>query len=218
MEAQTLEATGALEIVLTDTQPGAYGRDRSDGTTAARLLSTLLADTTLPRIHYSSIQPQDVTDDFLAQWQDTRLCRHFHLALQSGSDAVLRRMRRRYTAADYLHALERIRAAVPGASITADVIAGFPGETDREFGATLAVCRDAAFADVHVFPYSARPTPPPTSSRTTSRRPASASACKPSRLSPSPAAAASARPSTDQSRLSSSAPAMVPAANAPGRA
>ena len=148
--------------MLTGTQPGAYGRDRPDhaspsGTNAASLLAALLACTTLPRIRYSSIQPQDVSPALLAQWEDARLCRHFHLALQSGSDAVLRRMRRRYTAADYLGALERIRAAVPGAAITADVIVGFPGETARDFAATLALCREAAFADVHVFPYSRRP-------------------------------------------------------------
>ncbi len=161
-EAQAAEAAGTLEVVLTGTQPGAYGRDRADhaspsGTNAASLLAALLAGTTLPRIRYSSIQPQDVSPALLAQWEDARLCRHFHLALQSGSDAVLRRMRRRYTAADYLRALEQIRAAVPGVAITADVIVGFPGETARDFAATLAVCREAAFADVHVFPYSRRP-------------------------------------------------------------
>ena len=156
-DAQAAEAGGALEVVLTGTQPGAYGRDRSDGTTAAALLTRLLSETTLPRIRYSSIQPQDVSDELLAQWEDARPCRHFHLALQSGSDAVLRRMRRRYDAGGYLRAMERIRAAVPGAAITADVIVGFPGETADDFAETLAVCRRAEFADVHVFPYSPRP-------------------------------------------------------------
>ena len=156
-DAQAAQARGTLEVVLTGTQPGAYGRDRDDGTTAAALLSALLSETTLPRIRYSSIQPQDVSDALLAQWEDSRPCRHFHLALQSGSDAVLRRMRRRYTAAEYLHALERIRAAVPGVAITADVIVGFPGETPDDFARTLSVCREADFADVHVFPYSPRP-------------------------------------------------------------
>ena len=161
-EAQAAEARGTLEVVLTGTQPGAYGRDRDDhaapaGTNAASLLAALLSATTLPRIRYSSIQPQDVTPALLAQWEDARLCRHFHLALQSGADAVLRGMRRRYTAAGYLRALEQIRAAAPGVAITADVIVGFPGESADDFAATLAVCREAAFADVHVFPYSPRP-------------------------------------------------------------
>ena len=117
-EAQAAEARGTLEVVLTGTQPGAYGRDRDDhaatpdgapGTNAASLLAALLSATTLPRIRYSSIQPQDVTPALLSQWEDARLCRHFHLALQSGADAVLRGMRRRYTAAGYLRALEQIR-------------------------------------------------------------------------------------------------------------
>ena len=156
-QTRAAESAGTLEVVLTGTQPGAYGRDRDDGTTAAALLAALLSETTLPRIRFSSIQPQDVSDDLLAQWQDSRLCRHFHLALQSGSDAVLGRMRRRYDAAGYLRALERIRAAVPGVAITADVIVGFSGETADDFRQTLAVCRAAELADVHVFPYSPRP-------------------------------------------------------------
>ncbi len=165
-EAQAAESRGTLEVVLTGTQPGAYGRDRDDhaatpdgapGTNAAALLAALLSATTLPRIRYSSIQPQDVTPALLSQWEDARLCRHFHLALQSGADPVLCRMRRRYTAGGYLRALEQIRAAAPGVAITADVIVGFPGESADEFAATLAVCREAGFADVHVFPYSPRP-------------------------------------------------------------
>lgn len=156
-EAQTLEAAGALEIVLTGTQPGAYGRDRDDGTNAARLLETLLAQTNLPRIRYSSIQPQDVSDEFLRQWEDGRLCRHFHLALQSGSNTVLRRMRRRYHTKDFMRAVERIRAAVPGAAITTDLIAGFPAETAAEHDASMAFAREIDFAAMHVFPYSARP-------------------------------------------------------------
>ena len=156
-EARALEAAGALELVLTGTQPGAYGRDRDDGTNAARLLEALLARTSAPRIRYSSIQPQDVTPAFLANWQDGRLCRHFHLAPQSGSDTVLRRMRRRYDVGGYQRALELIRAAVPGAAITTDVIAGFPGESEDDFRSTIAACREARFAGIHAFPFSARP-------------------------------------------------------------
>lgn len=156
-DAQAAQERGVLEVVLTGTQPGAYGRDRDDGASAARLIAALLRETTLPRLRYSSIQPQDVTPELLGQWQDARLCRHFHLALQSGSDGVLRRMRRRYDAAGYLRAIERIRAAVPGVAITADVIVGFPGETEEDFARTLAVCAEAALTDVHAFPYSPRP-------------------------------------------------------------
>ncbi len=148
---------GVQEIVLTGTQPGAYGRDRSDGTTAAALIEALLSETDAPRIRYSSIQPQDVTPQLLACWDDARMCRHFHVALQSGSDAVLTRMRRRYSASQFREAVKAIRTAVPGASITTDIIAGFPGETDDDHRATLSMMRELRFTDVHVFPYSQRP-------------------------------------------------------------
>ncbi len=155
--AQAREAAGALEIVLTGTQPGAYGRDRDDGATPAALIESLLAETTLPRIRYSSIQPQDLTNEFLQHWADSRMCRHFHLALQSGSDAVLGTMRRHYNARQFLAAIQQIRAAVPGASITSDVIVGFPGETAHDFQDTVRVAEEAEFSDIHVFPYSQRP-------------------------------------------------------------
>ena len=150
-------AEGVQEIVLTGTQPGAYGRDRGDGANAARLLEALLSRTDAPRLRYSSIQPQDITPELLACWEDARLCRHFHLALQSGSDDVLGRMRRRYSAAQFFTALDQIRAAATGAAITTDVIVGFPGESEDDFERTEALCREAAFADMHVFPYSPRP-------------------------------------------------------------
>ena len=155
--AREREAEGVREIVLTGTQPGAYGRDRADGSDAAALIQALLAGTGIPRIRYSSIQPQDASPELLACWEDPRLCRHFHLALQSGSDEVLRRMRRRYDSRGFLDAVGRIRAAAPGAAITTDAIAGFPGETDEDFERTLEIVREAEFADIHAFPYSPRP-------------------------------------------------------------
>ncbi len=148
---------GVQEIVLTGTQPGAYGRDRSDGTNAAGLIDALLSQTDAARVRYSSIQPQDITPQLLACWEDARMCRHFHLALQSGSDAVLSRMRRRYSAEQFRDAVRAIRAAVPGASITTDIIAGFPGETADDHQATLSMMDEVRFTDVHVFPYSRRP-------------------------------------------------------------
>ncbi len=156
-QAQERVEEGIQEIVMTGTQPGAYGRDRSDESSAATLIEALLTRTDAPRIRYSSIQPQDITPQLLACWDDSRMCRHFHLALQSGSDDVLQRMRRRYTASEFREAVQTIRAAVPGASITTDIIAGFPGETDEDHEQTMQMMQDLRFTDVHVFPYSVRP-------------------------------------------------------------
>ncbi|MEX0684051.1 MAG: tRNA (N(6)-L-threonylcarbamoyladenosine(37)-C(2))-methylthiotransferase MtaB [Dehalococcoidia bacterium] len=154
------EADGVIEVVLTGTQLGNYGRDlgwpRAEQG-PRQLLAELLAQTSIPRIRLSSLQAQDISPELLALWQDPRLCPHFHLPLQSGSDAVLGPMRRHYTADDYHRALALIRAHVPGVAITTDVIAGFPGETGADFEATLSLCDEAAFADMHCFPYSRRP-------------------------------------------------------------
>jgi threonylcarbamoyladenosine tRNA methylthiotransferase MtaB len=152
------EEEGVQEVVITGTQLGAYGRDRNDlGDGPAVLIRALLEETSVPRIRFSSLQPQDITPELVALWEDPRLCRHFHLALQSGCDSVLRRMRRRYTAAQYRHALALIREMVPDVAVTTDVIVGFPGETEEEAAASLAFCREAEFALMHVFPYSRRP-------------------------------------------------------------
>ena len=147
---------GAKEVVLTGTQLGSYGYEL-EGADLAGLIERILADTEVARLRVSSLQPQEVDARLLGLWSDPRLCPHFHLALQSGSDAVLSRMRRRYTAREYLDAVGRIREAAPGASITTDVIAGFPGETDSDFEQTYALCERVGFAAMHVFPYSVRP-------------------------------------------------------------
>jgi threonylcarbamoyladenosine tRNA methylthiotransferase MtaB len=152
------EAEGVQEVVITGTQLGAYGRDFDpERYGPAAVIRTLLAETTVPRVRFSSLQPQDISPELLALWEDPRLCRHFHLALQSGSGAVLRRMRRRYTKDQFTEALASIRAAVPDVAITTDVLVGFPGETDAEHAESVAFCRDAGFALMHVFPYSRRP-------------------------------------------------------------
>lgn len=159
-QVQEREAEGVIEVVLTGTQLGNYGRDlgwKRDEQGPRRLLAELLARTSVPRIRLSSLQAQDIHHELVALWDDQRLCPHFHLPLQSGSDAVLGPMRRRYTADGYRQALAIIRDRVPDVAITTDVIAGFPGETDDDFEATLSLCQDAAFADMHCFPYSRRP-------------------------------------------------------------
>ena len=153
--AERVEA-GAKEVVLTGTQLGSYGYEL-DGADLPGMIGRVLAETEVPRLRVSSLQPQEIDARLLDLWSNPRLCPHFHLALQSGSDAVLSRMRRRYTAAEYLDAVDRIRAAVPGASVTTDVIAGFPGETPSDFERTHALCERVGFAAMHVFPYSVRP-------------------------------------------------------------
>jgi threonylcarbamoyladenosine tRNA methylthiotransferase MtaB len=154
-EAQAREAEGVQEIVITGTQLGAYGRDWGQRTPYP-VLKALLDETSIPRIRMSSLQPQDLSDQVVALWQNPRLCRHFHLALQSGAAATLQRMRRRYTQDEYRDAVRRLRAASPDVAITTDVIVGFPGETDAEFEESFAFCQEMGFAGIHVFPYSQR--------------------------------------------------------------
>jgi threonylcarbamoyladenosine tRNA methylthiotransferase MtaB len=157
-EVRLLAEAGCPEAVLTGTQLGSYGFDL-EGTSLARLVARVLAETVITRLRVSSLQPLELTDELLSLWTGAgqgRLCPHFHLPLQSGSDAVLARMRRRYAAASFLKTVERVRAALPDCSVTTDVIAGFPGESDADHLATLEVMEQARFAGAHVFPYSPR--------------------------------------------------------------
>ena len=154
---RAVEASGVEEAVLTGTQLGAYGRDLDESGSLVALIERVLRETLIPRVRLSSVQPQDVTPALLELWRDPRLCRHFHVALQSGSDAVLARMRRRYTAREFAEALNAIGRRLPDVAITTDILVGFPGETDGDFAATQRFCREAGFAALHVFPFSARP-------------------------------------------------------------
>jgi len=147
-------ALGYKEVVLTGTKIGCY---KDDGTDLAALVEHILATTTIERLRLSSLQPQEISPALLALWQDTRLCPHFHLALQSGSDNILRRMRRRYSRDDYQQAISRITQKIPRAAITTDIMVGFPGESDGDFEQSYRFCREAGFANIHVFPFSPRP-------------------------------------------------------------
>jgi threonylcarbamoyladenosine tRNA methylthiotransferase MtaB len=147
-------ADGYKEVVLTGTEIGAYN-DKGIG--LKELLRRILEETGVARLRLSSLQPQEITPGLIGLWQDGRLCRHFHLSLQSGSDAVLKRMNRRYSTADYLRAVDLIREAVPGVAVTTDVIVGFPGETEAEFKESYDFARQMNFARIHVFSYSPRP-------------------------------------------------------------
>ncbi len=145
---------GYKEIVLTGTEIGSYC---SDGLGLTDLVKLILNETSIERLHLSSLQPQEITGNLLDLWQNGRLCHHFHMALQSGSDSVLQRMGRRYTTSAFSQAAEMVRSAVPDASVTSDIIVGFPGESEEEFKESYEFCRRLKFAALHIFPYSARP-------------------------------------------------------------
>ena len=148
---------GYPEIVLTGINLGRWGRDLPGRPRFSRLLETLLSDTRVRKLRISSVEPMDWTQDLLELVaHEPRICKHVHIPLQSGSDAVLGRMRRRYRARHYLDRVERARALMPRASIGADVMVGFPGETDAEFEETRRFIKQAPLTYLHVFTYSAR--------------------------------------------------------------
>ena len=149
-------AGGYKEVVLTGTQLGSYGFDLA-GSSLTSLIEAVITRTDIERLRVSSLQPREMADELLALWDEQRLCSHFHMPLQSGSDSILQKMRRRYNSRDYEETVERIRTRIPGASITTDVIVGFPGESDGDFRDTYELCERVGFADMHVFPYSVRP-------------------------------------------------------------
>ncbi|HKV26537.1 MAG TPA: tRNA (N(6)-L-threonylcarbamoyladenosine(37)-C(2))-methylthiotransferase MtaB [Candidatus Acidoferrum sp.] len=151
----------AREIVLSGINLGSYGRDLSPGITLLSLLRRILDETSLDRLRISSIEPQDVTQDFVALFASTdRLAQHFHMPLQSGSDRILAAMHRRYRASHYARRVELIRDLLPHAAIGADVICGFPGESEADFAATLDFIQRLPFTYLHVFSFSARPGTP----------------------------------------------------------
>jgi len=153
-EVKQRVADGDKEVVLTGTEIGSYS---DEGIGLAGLLKRILEETEIARLRLSSLQPQEITPELLGLWHDERLCRHFHLSLQSGSNAVLKRMGRHYSAADYKQAVDLIGEAVPGVAVTTDVIVGFPGESEAEFEESYNFARQMRFARIHVFPYSPRP-------------------------------------------------------------
>jgi threonylcarbamoyladenosine tRNA methylthiotransferase MtaB len=151
-------AAGYKEIIITGVHLGSYGRDLGDGSTLTALVHHLAEWDADVLFRISSLEPMDCTEsivDLVAA--SPRLAPHFHLPLQHGSDDVLRRMRRPYTAAAFQQLVERIRAVMPHASIGSDVIVGFPGETASEFEQTESLLVDLPLTHLHVFPYSDRP-------------------------------------------------------------
>jgi threonylcarbamoyladenosine tRNA methylthiotransferase MtaB len=157
-EIQKLSVAGYREIVLSGINLGTYGRDLSPRVEFALLLRRILDETSVERLRISSIEPLDVTRDLVGLFASTeRLARHFHMPLQSGSDRILAAMHRWYRAEHYARRVELIRERLPHAAIGADVIAGFPGETEAQHAATVAFIEALPFTYLHVFSYSKRP-------------------------------------------------------------
>ena len=156
-EVRSLVA-GAKEIVLSGINLGSYGRDLAPRAALAGVVQRILDETALERLRFSSIEPQDVTEDFLGLVASSdRIAPHFHMPLQSGSDRILRAMHRWYRAEHYAERMKLVRRVLPDAAIGADVIAGFPGETDSDFEATVEFIERLPFTYLHVFSFSARP-------------------------------------------------------------
>jgi threonylcarbamoyladenosine tRNA methylthiotransferase MtaB len=153
-EVKQKVALGYKEVVLTGTKVGSY---RDNSTDLRDLVQRILRGTGIERLRLSSLQPSEISSEFFALWQDERLCRHFHLALQSGSETVLQRMRRSYSLNQYQRTVNLIKEMIPDAAITTDIMVGFPGESDDEFEQSYSFYQQAAFANIHVFPFSARP-------------------------------------------------------------
>ncbi|MDE5717868.1 MAG: tRNA (N(6)-L-threonylcarbamoyladenosine(37)-C(2))-methylthiotransferase MtaB, partial [Lachnospiraceae bacterium] len=155
-EAKGMAEAGCREIVLTGIHISSYGADRG-GSELGRLLEKLSEVDGIERIRLGSLEPGIVTEEFAAHISALpKVCPHFHLSLQSGSDTVLRRMNRRYDTAGYLEAVERLRGHYRNPAITTDVIVGFPGETEEEFVQTESFLRRVGFYEMHIFKYSRR--------------------------------------------------------------
>ncbi len=156
-EARALAGNGYKELVLAGTHLGLYGRDLGAGADLAGVVEKLLEAGLFPRVRLSGVEVTEVSDKLIElAAADNALCSHLHIPLQSGSAQVLSDMGRSYTPAEFLAVVERLRARAPQVSITTDVIVGFPTEEEHHFEETLELCRRAAFARMHVFPYSRR--------------------------------------------------------------
>ncbi|MDN6205602.1 MAG: MiaB/RimO family radical SAM methylthiotransferase, partial [Staphylococcus simulans] len=155
-QATTLVNSGYKEIVLTGIHTGGYGQDLKDYN-LAQLLRDLESVDGLERIRISSIEASQLTDEVIDVIKNSnKVVRHLHVPLQSGSDTVLKRMRRKYSMAHFSERLMKLHDALPGLAVTSDVIVGFPGETEEEFQETYDFILDHHFSELHVFPYSAR--------------------------------------------------------------
>ena len=157
-QTRRLREEGYREIVFTGIEISSWGHDFKDGSSLIDLLEAVSAAAGDMRLRLGSLEPRTITEDFCRRAAATgQVCRHFHLSLQSGCDRTLARMNRKYNTAEFLACVERLRRYFPGCALTADMITGFPGETEADQAAAVAFLEQVGFAAVHVFPYSRRP-------------------------------------------------------------
>jgi len=160
-EVDALVANGYREIVLSGINLGGWGRELAPRTNFAAMLRAILEQTAIEKLRISSVEPMDWTNEVIELVASSpRICKHAHVPLQSGSDKILRKMHRKYRPWHYADRIERIRRAMPDAAIGADVMVGFPGETEEDFEQTRALVERLPFTYLHVFTYSSRPGTP----------------------------------------------------------
>lgn len=155
-EVKLLAENGFREIVLTGIHVASYGRDLGD-TSLIDIIEQVHQVAGIERIRMSSVEPKTLNDDFIARLSKLdKICRHFHLSLQSGCDATLKRMNRKYTTEEYLTVVNKLRSVFPEVAITTDLIVGFPGETEEEFQSTVEFVKKIDFSGMHIFKFSPR--------------------------------------------------------------
>ncbi len=157
-EVKLLSDNGFAEVVLTGIHIGSYGKDLKNGQSLIDVAEAVCAVEGIKRVRLGSIEPVVITEDFVNRAKALKnLCPQFHLSLQSGSEKTLQRMKRRYTAEEYMNAVRLLRENIPDTSITTDVMVGFPGETEEEFEESYNFCKAVGFMQMHIFKYSKRP-------------------------------------------------------------
>ncbi len=156
-EVRLLSKKGYKEIVLTGIHIGSYGKDLENGLTLIDVLERVCAIDGIERVRLGSLEPVVITEDFVNRAKKLKnLCPQFHMSLQSGCSKTLERMNRHYSAEEYKTAVELLRANIPDAAITTDLMVGFPGETDEEFEESYNFCKSINFMQMHIFKYSVR--------------------------------------------------------------
>ena len=160
-QAKDLENQGFREIVVTGIEIASWGVDLPGKPNMVTLIEAICQAVPDLRVRLGSLEPRVITEEFCKKLSKfPNLCPHFHLSMQSGSDTVLSRMKRKYDTARYYESIELLREYFPGCALTTDMIVAFPGETEEEYAESLAFIQKCAFAEMHIFPYSRRPGTP----------------------------------------------------------